>query len=447
MTKLEKTFFISPGNFYISNNPEIILETCLGSCVGVALYDAVNKVGGIIHIVLPEGDKKKMLNHPTRYAVSGIPFLIKEMTKLGASRSFLTATIVGGASLSKDTNIKIGQRNIDKVREVLAREGIPILEEDLGGSFSRLFRLRIKDGKVTLTQIGKRISETIPATSTKIELKEILEKVDQIRPLSKTVQEVLKIINAEPNNVEEVKKVVLKDQALTTNILKVCNSAYYGLSQRVSNLSHAIILLGFQTVKKILLAVSLKSTLDRKIDVYDLKRGELFKHALACALTAELIAKEKQYKDPEVVFTAALLHDLGKVVLDQCAFEQFALIMNKVAKEKKAFWIVEKEILGFDHAQIGGLIAQRWKLPQILIEAITLHHSPEKAKFTPEVVSIVHIADVICSMLGIGCGVDGLNNPIHPYALSLLAFNSSEIDNIVEKLPEFIEEIKTFEEI
>ena len=443
----KKSFLISPAEFYVTNDRNAVLETYLGSCVGVTLYDPVVRVGGLAHIILPEGDEKRKAVSPGKYAASALPLLLKKALELGASKERLVARMAGGASIYKNFNLNIGQRSAQKVREILAQEGIPILEEDVGGNFGRVLSLKIKDGRIDLRQIGQGLREAPrPAVVKEIEPGDILREIDQIQPLPETVRQALAAIDSDSADSEELKRIIYQDQALTADILKVCNSAYYGFARRISSLRHAITLLGFKTLKKMLLVLFLKDVLFQKIPGYSLREGEMFRHALACALTAEVIAREKGHdRDSEKFFTAALLHDIGKIVLGQVAFDKFGLIMDMVVKGNRSFMEAEKEVLGYTHAQVGALIAQEWNLPPVLTEAIAFHHEPEKAQVAPEVVAVVHVSNVICSMLGIGCGVDSLVNPVHPQVLSLLALDGRAVDNIIERLPEVMKQIEPLE--
>ncbi len=443
----EKTYLVSPAEFYVTGERNAVLETYLGSCVGVTLYDPTARVGGLAHIVLPSGDQKREAVSPGKYATSVIPLVIKKMLELGASKGRMVAKMAGGASIYKNFNLDIGRRNALKAKEILELEGIPILEEDVGGNFGRVLRMKMENGEINLRQIGQGLRDTPPPAVVRgVEFRDILKEIDHIEPLPETVRQALALIDADPEDSQELKGIIYQDQALTADMLKICNSAYYGFSRRISSLSHAIVLLGFKTIKKILLSLSLRNILFQKIPSYSLGKGEMFKHALACGLTAELMARELgRDNDSEKIFTAALLHDIGKIVLDLVAFDKFGLIMDMVVKGGRSFLSAEKEILGYTHAQVGAMIARQWNLPLVLIEAIEYHHEPGKAQVAPEVVAMVHVADVICSMLGVGGGVDGLVNPVHPGALSLLALDAKAVENIIEGLPEVMKQIEPIE--
>ncbi|MDI6688459.1 MAG: HDOD domain-containing protein [Desulfobacterales bacterium] len=159
-------------------------------------------------------------------------------------------------------------------------------------------------------------------------------------------------------------------------------------------------------------------------------------------MVAELISQEKKIKNPDTVFTAGLLHDMGKVILDQYNFEKFNLIMDRVLNMAMPFLDAENKILGYNHAQVGGIIARKWDLPEVLIEAISFHHRPQEAKENPDVVSVVHIADNICSMIGYDCEADSLAGNVDQFAVSSINLHSDDVDMIVEKLPEIMKKCK-----
>ena len=239
----------------------------------------------------------------------------------------------------------------------------------------------------------------------------------------------------------ELKEEIYKDQSLTANILKLCNSAYVGLPHRVTTLSHAMVLLGLNNLKKIILTVLIKPVYSRKTNIYFLKKGDLFRHALGCALTAEWLARQKGYINPEEAFVAGLLHDIGKVVLGERALEQFDRIMRKIIEEGKDLTRAEEEVFGYNHAQVGAWVAEAWHLPPLLRDVILCHHRPPEATVDPVMVSLVHVADAICNMLGLGCGT-GLANRIAPGALSLLQISPKQVDNVIGVLPEIIKKVK-----
>jgi len=434
-------YTVSPGEFKVSKDPSAVLQTCLGSCVGIVLYDREAAIGGLVHTLLPAGSEESEKTVPARYARSGIPLLLSEMIKLGASKERIVAAIAGGALISSDSKLSvemnIGGRNCGMVLEILGMEGIPLVKQDIGGHFQRVLKLELATGQTDIRIRGKeegrpRISE---ATG-KIKFRDLMRRIDRLKPLPEIARRIISRIEYSGSSLSDLEKYILKDQAITANILKVCNSAYYGLQHKISSINRAVVLIGAETLRNIVLAASLYNLYKERIDGYSLEKGAMLKHSVCCGMVAELIANEKKFKDCDVVFTAGLLHDIGKMILDEYAFEKFNLIMDRVVNDNMPFLDAEDTILGYNHAQVGGLAAREWNLPEVLIEAISFHHQPEKAKGNPQVVSIVHIADVISSMAGAGGGADDLANRIHQSAISAINLQKDDVDRIVEKLPE-----------
>jgi len=434
-------YTVSPGKLVATDDPLAVIETCLGSCVGVAMYDRKAVIGGLVHVMLPTGSEDKEKINPARYARSGIPLLLDEMIKLGASKDDIVAEIAGGAFMLADrklsVKLNIGRRNSDMARKILNILGIPLIKENVGGQFRRAVRLEPAAGKIYV-KTGEEKKERVPSSKAdkKIELENLKNQIDTLKPIPETARRIISRMEYSGSSLSDLEKYILQDQAITANALKMCNSANYGFSGQISSIRKAAALLETKTLKKIVMDASLCNLYKDEIGAYSVEKREMLNHSLCCAMVAELICQEKKIKDPDTVFTAGLLHDIGKVILDQYDFEKFNLVMDRVFNDSATFLDAENEILGYNHAQIGGIIAREWNLPEVLIEAISFHHQPEEAKENPEVVSVVHIADNICSMIGYGGGMDDMANHIHPFAISSINLRSDDVDRIIKKLPE-----------
>lgn len=254
----------------------------------------------------------------------------------------------------------------------------------------------------------------------------ILRKVNEIPPLPMVVVKAIKTLDDPKSSSSDVAKIVSQDEGLTAKILKLANSAYYGFPRSIGTLSEAITVLGYNTVKSLIYAAAAHGHMSGELQGYALDRGELWRHSLGVAIVCREIAKKVKYKDIEQAFVAGLLHDIGKIVLNQFVRFGFTLILKKVETEKVPFHEAEREILGFDHTDIGSKIAERWNLPLELVDAIANHHSPEKAAVSPKLTSIVHVADAVCLMLGWGIGADGLLYPLSEFALQTLGIDNMD---------------------
>jgi putative nucleotidyltransferase with HDIG domain len=438
-------YTVSPGKLAATDDPSAVIETCLGSCVGVAMYDRKAVIGGLIHVMLPTGSKDKEKTNPARYARSGIPLLLDKMIKLGASKADIVAEISGGAFMLADRKLSmklnIGRRNSDMARKILNILEIPLIKENIGGQFRRAVRLEPAAGNIYV-KTGEEKKEHVPSSKPdkKIELENLKNQIDMLKPIPETARRIILRMEYSGSSLSGLEKYISQDQAVTANALKMCNSALYGFPHRISSIRKAAALLETKTLKKIVMDASLCNLYKDEIGAYSVEKGEMFNHSLCCAMVAELICQEKKIKNPDTVFTAGLVHDIGKVILDQYDFEKFNLVMDRVFNDSATFLDAENEILGYNHAQIGGIIAREWNLPEVLIEAISFHHQPQKAKENPDIVSIVHIADNICSMIGYGYETDNMAGNIDQFAVSSINLRGDDVDRIIKKLPGIVKQ-------
>ena len=437
-----KTHIILPGEIEVSDNPSTVLQTCLGSCVAIAMYDHQAGIGGLAHIMLPTGSDKKEKARPALYARSGIPLLLNKMIKSGASKDSIVAAIAGGGLMLTDTKLgvelDIGRRNITMVQDVLSFVGIPIVRQDTGGYLGRVLKLNLANGLIYVREVKEKKHKTTKSEIIgEFKLEDLKHRIDKLKPVPDIARMIISRVEYSGAGAHDLEKYILKDPALTANVLNLCNSPDYGFMKEVHSIKRAIELLDPETFKNIVLTAS-NYNLYEDTKGYSIEKGEMLNHSLCCAEVARLISQEKQINNPDVVFTAGLLHDIGKIILDQYFFDEFNIIMDKVINEDLRFINIENEILGYTHAQVGEIVVREWNLPEILIESISFHHQPEKAKENPDVVSIIHIADCICSMIGQGSSATIMAGRINRFAISSIKLQSDDVDRIIEKLPEVV---------
>ncbi len=238
--------------------------------------------------------------------------------------------------------------------------------------------------------------------------RKIVSKIHSLPSISGVAPKILGILDDPNSSAEEVQETLRLDPGLTANILKLTNSAYFGLPNKVGSVKQAVVMLGWRKLVKIVLATCVNAVMDKPIPGYDLPSGELWRHSVAVSVTAEGLMKELGREPDDRIFTAALLHDLGKLVMGEFVAEDLEAI--RLAAEKDVpFQMAEREILGTDHAEIGAMLLESWSFPSNLIEAVRWHHEPDSAENPGTLIDIVHVANVLCLMLGIGAGVEGLH--------------------------------------
>ncbi|WP_232207774.1 HDOD domain-containing protein [Aminomonas paucivorans] len=259
----------------------------------------------------------------------------------------------------------------------------------------------------------------------------VLKRVNDIPSLPQFVIDTLKKLDDPKSSAQDVADKLSRDEGLVLRILRLANSAYYGLPRRITGVSEAISLLGFKTVKSIVLAASVYKFMDGSFTGYALDRGELWKHSLSVAFASRYLAKKIKGLDDEEAYVAGMVHDIGKIVLNDYVRFGYGIIAKLVEDDQVPFMDAERQVLGFDHAQVGGLIMEQWNLPETYMLAARYHHSPwelpEESKAHQVFVDVIHVANILCLMLGVGLGADGLQYKIHPESLERLGIADVEV--------------------
>jgi len=279
----------------------------------------------------------------------------------------------------------------------------------------------------------------------KISLEEIVQAVNDLPSLPQIVLRVMELTEDPDSTAQDINAALAQDQGLTARVLKLANSAFYGFPRRIATVTEATVLLGFKTIRSIVLAASVNDMLSQEMEGYALEYGELWRHSQCSAMAARLIARRVKYSGLDVAYTAALLHDIGKVVLNSYLKEAYQEVLEKVDSDNITFLQSERVVLGFDHSQVGAQIAEKWNLPPELVEAIAYHHEPEQAQVNPRLTAIVHLADAICVAMGIGLGIDGLLYPVSPQALEILGLQQSDIDSILSEMVDICSDQQSFD--
>ncbi|HAK87943.1 MAG: hypothetical protein A2077_07460 [Nitrospirae bacterium GWC2_46_6] len=258
----------------------------------------------------------------------------------------------------------------------------------------------------------------------------IMETVD-IPSLPQVAMKVLHLMNDDYSSINELEKIIANDQAFSTRILRIANSPYYGRGRSIDTISTAIILVGFNTMKNLVVAASLKD-IHRKFGLFEQK---LWEHSLGVSIAAPILAAETKMVVPEEAMVAGLIHDVGKTVLNNSVPDKYSLVIEKVYEEGAAFMEVENEMLGFNHCNVGGLIARKWKIPKNLETVIEYHHAETFPDFEDNnyeaLCQIVQIADAMC--LGLGIGMERNITPAD-IGIDRIGLSEKKFDELKEKV-------------
>lgn len=266
----------------------------------------------------------------------------------------------------------------------------------------------------------------------------ILKTLKDLPAMPQVAQKAREVINNPVSSFKDLARVIETDQAIVTRILKVANSPFYGLSGKISSVQHASVVLGVKTLMEVLGIACSSEILGQKLPGYDLDSGELWKHSLAVASASQLIAMRINPSLEQDAFSAGIIHDAGKIILDPYVLERKDAFRAFVDEGKRTFLSAEQEILGFDHAQLASDVCARWHIPGHVARAVRYHHDPTPSE--GDLLSyIVHMADAIALMSGIGAGIDGLLYTMHPEAPSILRLDHDDMSEIMGAMADYVD--------
>lgn len=251
----------------------------------------------------------------------------------------------------------------------------------------------------------------------KIDTSQVMTLVQAVRPLSGEASRLLTLMGDEDHSVRDIVQIVECDPALTAHVLKVVNSAAFNLNRRVGTLDVAVSFLGDSNILGIAMAAAGGEVFNADLNGYEGTRGDLGKHCLWTAIGARELALHTDGKvNGGIAFTAGLLHDIGKVVIsDLLEGGVYGMVQGIESREFADFIAAERAAVGTDHAEVGALLAEHWKLPEQLREAILHHHAPAQADPRMQhLVYIVHMADILSMMGGYGTGADAMQYTLDP---------------------------------
>lgn len=428
--------FVPAGDYMLeSSGKSMILETFLGTCVAVAIYDTDSNVGGLCHILLPDSDSHDDSWRPKCYASSALALFVDSLIKNGANQASVTAVVAGGSLgfpfSEHDLHLDIGGRITECVNQFLVRHNIPIIKSETGGCLGMKIRLNTSTWNVDIEQILPT-PHTQPETISRPTESQIRDAIVHAKPIPQIALKLIRLLQNESYNLTEIIELFGHEQMLTAKVISYCNTAHIGSKIKIDSIERAVLILGELHLLEILISSSLNSFFDQMEGGYSLVRGGLFKHSLAVAHLAQVIAGKCKQIDPHIAYTAGLLHDIGKVVLDQYVALSKADFYNRDANANKELIHTEQNIFGTDHQKIGKELAKRWNIPENLSEVMSSHHFPENAKIDSDLLYAVYIADIIASWIMAGVELESLCSTIgFEEKISHLNLKASDITDII----------------
>jgi putative nucleotidyltransferase with HDIG domain len=276
----------------------------------------------------------------------------------------------------------------------------------------------------------------------RLTLEKLFSKLSDVASFPATAQRLLELTNDENADGAEIREVIQTDPALVANILKRANSAYYSLANKVTDIRSALSVLGMREIRNMATTIFLTKFSEAKSDHGTYRRQALWDHSVAVGLAAKFLSKQTGKGVPEEAYMAGLLHDIGYILCDQFLNKHFRLMIDQL-QESVATPDIENQLLTFDHAMLGGFVAQKWKFPESAVHAITFHHKPHEYQGEyGDTLNIVVLANYLCSQAGyLSLGV---NNALLPEAalLNQLGLQPNALETLPEQLQDTLKAVR-----
>ena len=262
----------------------------------------------------------------------------------------------------------------------------------------------------------------------------LVRHADKIASPPQVFQKVNEVVNDPDSTTEDIARVIADDAGITLRLLRVVNSAFFGYSQKIESLDQAVMALGTRQVRDLVLATTVAEKFEGlPADLIDM--DSFWRHSLACGVMARSLAQARKEMNLEPYFLGGMLHDVGRLVMFAEMPEECRQIVARCSKSNEVMQGVEREIFGYDHAEVGGCLLGNWGLPPHLEEAVSAHHLPQRATRNPMLASLVHLADLVVNALKLG------NSGVHTVP-KLSTFAWSRFGMAATVLPAAVEQME-----
>lgn len=427
---------VPSGSFVVEKSTAVILKAFLGTCVGLAMYDPVARVGGLFHILIasPVGSSAE---DPLQYASTGVPIFLGELYKYGARKENLRAVVAGGSLVGavnlQDLDLDIGGKTVDTVNAILNDQGIAIEYSETGGYFSCILSIDLQNGEYHIEPIWKRpLNQANPQAVNPISIE---QSISRVRSIPQIALKVIRMIHSNKFDMDSIAKEIKQDQVLGAKIIKLSNSAYISPKREIQSIDQGLVILGEKNVLMLTLSVFSELYFQDSEQGYSLCKGGLYHHALGTAFIADFLAQLTGLFTPGLAYTAGLLHDIGKIVLDQFVASEYPLFYRQVSMSEKPFDAIEKEIFGISHTEAGEKLAQQWSLPLSLSEVIIYHHHPEQATQYRQLCCLIHVADVLMTKFRSAYELEHIDTEKLNLRLKSINLRMEDLPKIVSNIP------------
>lgn len=431
-------YHVSAGTLRTGERQPLILQAFLGTCVGVALHCKKTGLGGMIHLLLPEPVSARPCDQPEKYATTGLPILIQKLLEAGACRETLSASLAGGALVGplrqQDLDLDIGGRIVETAKNILNQTHIPIAQSETGGFFTCCLNLDLRSGGVTIEPAGQ---STLQANSrlTSPDERSLKTAIQKLKPIPQVALKILRLMNENKYDIAPIAEEIQKDQVITARMLQLANSSVFGVRSRITSVDHAAVYLGQDLLVKLILSAAVQGYFAQSGMGYALCKGGMYHHSVGCAQIAEALARKIHYDDPAKAYTAGLLHDIGKVVLDQYVTTARPFFYREMMDTEDDVLSIEANILKVKHTDVGAILARLWSLPEPLPQVIQHHHHPHHCPEVDTLCVTVYLADLLMSRFRAGLEIERLDTRMLTSLLASIGLNRGDFFALVDAIP------------
>ncbi len=272
------------------------------------------------------------------------------------------------------------------------------------------------------------------------ELDEYLGEINNVRPLKPVPSKILSLLKTQDIDIKKLAELIKKDPSLTANILKYANSSFFGFRKKLTSIQQIISLIGIKEIKKLTLIYAVKSKISKDLTVYGISSSQLWKHSISTATGAQFLARLKGIFPSDNAFTAGLLVDLGKIVLNVFIIK-YGLNLFENIKDKNSFSLhkIERQLLGKTHSEIAAILLDRWNFAEDIVISINFHHYPSRAPKYRELTSVIHLSDLVSTACLYDWNVNDYEKTIDDFALKTLDIKFNDLKELIDLMREEIE--------
>lgn len=261
---------------------------------------------------------------------------------------------------------------------------------------------------------------------------DIINGIDTLTPIPPVATQIMALAEDENSSTSDIADLIIHDPSITASLLKICNSAFFGLPCKVESVRDAIALLGLDQIVELVLLNGTAENFKDEPDGYGLGEGELWHHAVLSAHVAKVLAQDHGLADKKhLIFTAGLLKDIGKIIMGRFVAFSYEKINILVHSKGYSFNEAEKEIIGMNHEELGAQVGKKWRFGDELTNIIRNHHMTDESCRNDPATALVYLADIVCMMIGFGTSLDGLAYRFYGEVLDRMNLTEKDLQSVV----------------